>query len=96
MQYLVDRFWKRFARDYLRTVIARPKWFQRECNLAVGDIVSVTESGLVRSQWPLGRVVKVLRGEHGVVRTAVVKMKSREYKRPTHKLCLIQRSNVSV
>ena len=62
----------------------------------MGDIVSVTESGLVRSQWPLGRVVKVLRGEHGVVRTAVVKMKSREYKRPTHKLCSIQRSNVSV
>jgi len=44
-QYLVDRFWKRFVRDYLRTVIARPKWLQTERNLAGGDIVIITESG---------------------------------------------------
>ena len=41
------------------------------------------------------RVVKALPDVHGVVRT-VVKMKGREYKRPIHKLCLIQQPNVSV
>ena len=75
MQYLVDRYWKRFARDYLGTVIARPKWFHKERNLAVGDILIVTESSLVRSQWPLGSVANVLPDEHGVVQTVVVKMK---------------------
>jgi len=96
VQYLVDRYWKRFARDYLGTVIARPKWFHKECNLAVGDIVIVAESSLVRSQWPLGSVANVLPDEHGVVQTVVVKMKGREYKRPIHKLSIIQRANVSI
>jgi len=44
-------------------------------------------------QWPLGGVVKVLPDKHGLVRTAVVKMKGSEYKHPRHKICLIKRSN---
>jgi len=44
----------------------------------------------------LKTIFKVLPDEYGAVRTAVVNMKGREYKRSIHELCLIQRSNVSV
>lgn len=53
-QYLADQFWLRWRQEYLQNLQNRPKWTNRECNLAVGDVVLVKEDSIYRNYWPLG------------------------------------------
>jgi len=99
VQYLVSRFSKRFAWDYLRTVIARPKWCQKEGNPEVGDIVLVSCNWKRFVSFPVASAKGLLRFSRmnmALYGHAVVKLKDREYKWSVHKLCLIEWSNVSV
>ena len=40
---LVDGFWKRWSRDYVSALQARPKWRKEEENLKVGDVVLLVD-----------------------------------------------------
>ena len=89
VQYLADQFWKRWSREYLRTIISRQKWHYKRRNFEVGDVVLLTDDSIPRAQWSLGRVSTVYPDRHGIVRTVVVKTRGSELTRPIHKLCLI-------
>ncbi len=56
IQHLVRRFWRRWTKEYLLTNQIRTKWQQKRVNLAVDDLVHVTEDNIPILQWPLGRV----------------------------------------
>ncbi|TRY81024.1 hypothetical protein TCAL_12800, partial [Tigriopus californicus] len=76
-------------------------------NILVNDVVLIVEHGLPRNQWLIGRVIRTISDNKGVVRQALMKTKNRELVRPIVKLCfdpqdltpltpnsfLIQRSN---
>ena len=51
VQYLADQFWKRWSREYLRTIIARQKWHRRNRNFMVNDVVLIVDDTAPRSQW---------------------------------------------
>ena len=54
---LVDGFWRRWSRDYVSALQARPKWRSAEPNLAVGDIVLLVDEQTRRGDWRTGVVV---------------------------------------
>ena len=52
-QVLANRLWRRFIREYLRTIQARRKRQQEVRGLRVGDIVLIIDNQLMRAQWPV-------------------------------------------
>ena len=68
---LVDSFWRRWTRDYVSALQARPKWREVEPNLAVGDVVLLVDEQRRRNDWRIGVVASTDEAE--VVRTVEVK-----------------------
>ena len=86
-QQIVEHFWKRWAREYVPTLMKREKWTRDTPQLKVGDVVLVTEENAPRGRWPIARVSKVFPGSDGRVRSVELKTGSGTYVRPVAKLC---------
>ena len=92
-QYLANKFWRRWVREFLPNITYRQKWQQRRRNLKLEDIVLIVDDSLPRSKWTIGRVVETFMDKHGLVRTVNVKTSTTVLKRPISKLCLILNSD---
>ena len=93
VQYLADKFWRRWLREYLPTIQNRQKWWNTKRDFCVGDIVLACDEATPRNCWPMGRVIQVNSGRDGLVRSAVIKTKSTVLTRPVNKLCLLETCN---
>ena len=89
IQSLIQRFWGRFQKEYLHTLMRRSKWQRKARPFKIGDVVLVVDDNLDRGKWNLGRVTEVFPGADGVVRNIKIKTKSGEYKRSVQKCCPI-------
>ena len=89
IQYMSNQFWCRWIKEFLPNLSQRQKWFQKNRNLQLNDIVLIVEDMQQRSKWVLGRVIKTFPDKSGVVRTVSVKSPSSVITRPITKLCLI-------
>ena len=77
LQQLIDRFWKKWTRDYFPSLIIRHKWHSARRNLKVGDVVIIQDNNQMRGKWKMGiveRAEKSLRD--GFVRNVEVKYKN--------------------
>ncbi|XP_058449316.1 uncharacterized protein LOC131429282 [Malaya genurostris] len=72
IQLQLDRFWKRWTREYLPTLTRRTKWFGEVKPLAEGDLVFIVDESK-RNNWIRGRVQELIKAGDGRVRQAVVK-----------------------
>ena len=90
IQYLADKFWKRWSREYIPLLQRRQKWNNSRRNLAVGDIVLVADETTPRSCWPLARVIEVTPGSDGFVRRVKVKTKTTVLERLVAKCVLLE------
>ena len=90
VQYLANIFWHRWTKEYLPALQNRQKWLMPKRNLAVGDIVLVTNEDAPRSVWPIARVIDTFPGKDGLVRTVQVKTRNSVLVRPISKLCLLE------
>ena len=90
-QVLADQFWRHFTKSYLPTMQTRQKWQCEVENVAVGDVVMITDPQLTRSQWPVGTVCEIFPGSDKRVRAVTVKVGSREYRRPVARLVKLAR-----
>ncbi|XP_066268539.1 uncharacterized protein [Branchiostoma lanceolatum] len=88
-QYIADLFWKRWVKEYLPTLQGRQKWGKQRRNFTVGDLVLLKDENNPRGQWPMGKVVEVVRGSEGLVRHVKVKTQHNILERPIDKLCPI-------
>ena len=64
-------FWRRWRRDYVAALQARPKWRLEEENLKVGDIVLMVDEQCRRGDWRTGVVTATDGGE--LVRTVNIR-----------------------
>jgi len=92
-QVMTDHFWKRWLREYLPSLTERRKWTRDVPNLCEGDIVLIADENQPRGRWPVGRVIRPILGDDGVVRSAEVKTSSGTYTRPVVKLCILESKN---
>ena len=64
-QNRISKFWRSFRKDYLSLLHQRAKWRTTKQNLAVGDLVIITDDTIARNDWRMGRVEKIhLTGSH--------------------------------
>ena len=91
---LLEHFWRRWSREYvteLRNLHRQKSRPRSSIAVSEGDVVTVFEDNLPRSQWKLGRVEQLIHGADDRVRAAVVKVISKSgrpvtMKRPVQRL----------
>ena len=93
-QALANQFWRRWLREYVPGLIYRQKWNRDTKNLENGDLVLLVEDDVPRGRWPLGRVVEVIPGQDGRVRSARIRVRGGEVHRSARRLCLLEEDNV--
>ena len=72
VQNLAEQFWIRWRREYIQNLQVKTKLNREHRNLAVDDIVLMKDEQAHRNNWPLGRVVHVIKSEDGKIRRATV------------------------
>lgn len=85
-QILIENFWKCFIQHYLPNLQQRQKWQKESGNLQTGEVVMIVDQQAPRALWQIGTVAKVIPGQDGRVRTAVVNVKDKSYTRPVARL----------
>ncbi|XP_076660900.1 uncharacterized protein LOC143364420 [Halictus rubicundus] len=85
-QSFAESFWRRWLREYLPTLISRPKWHKSDTNLKKGDLVLIVDFQMPRNSWNTGTIEEVYPGADGVIRIAKVRTAKGELIRPTRKL----------
>ncbi|KAL0177328.1 hypothetical protein M9458_026222, partial [Cirrhinus mrigala] len=68
VQYMSDLFWKRWTKEYLPLLQKRQKWNHPSRNFIPGDVVLVVDESAPRGSWLMGKIVKTMEDEHGMVR----------------------------
>ena len=91
LQQLQDHFWKRWSKEYLPQLQLRQKWKTTMPSVNVNDVCLIAEDKMTRSKWPLARVVDVIKGRDGIVRTARLKTKHGVCSRPIQKILLFEK-----
>jgi hypothetical protein len=89
VQALANLFWKRWRQEYLPKLQVRSKWNEQQSPLAVGSVVLILDSNLVRHDWLMGRVEEVYAGSDGLVRSAKIRTQSGLLVRPITKLSMV-------
>ena len=89
IQYLSNRFWKRWLKEFFPNLLRGKNGFSPSRNLVVDDIVLIADDMQQRFHWVLGRVLKTFSDKRGLVRRVQVKSRNRVVMRPISKLCLI-------
>lgn len=79
-------FWKRWSREYIHTLIQRPKWQNTLDNLKEGDLVLTYLPSLPPLSWPLARVEKIFPSHDNVVRVVQIRTPTGHFTRPVNKL----------
>ena len=89
-QQFLNHIWRRLVREYLPTLIKRPKWTENAGNsLKVNDVVWILKDFTPRGIWPLGRVEEVFPGRDGNNRVVKVKTAYGTFVRPVSGLARV-------
>lgn len=94
LNLLLQHFWKRWSREYLTELRdahrygTSPQGGNKE--ITIGDVVLIHDEKHPRAFWKLGKVEKLIKGQDGNVRGAVIRVHSntgsRVLKRPSQML----------
>ena len=74
MKPLQQGFWRRWQGEYLQQLQARGKWKTPQKNLAVGELVLLTDANQFVEHWNMARVVTLYPGTDGLVRAVDLKV----------------------
>ncbi|CAL1266736.1 unnamed protein product [Larinioides sclopetarius] len=77
---------KRFRIEYLGQLIQRQKQNPQSLNISEGDVVLIGDDVKKRLLWPLTRVIELIPGKDGLVRTVKLKTKSCTRIRPIQRV----------
>ena len=95
-QAYADMIWKRWTREYLPQWNQRSKWSKEYVrNLKERELVWMVDDSVKRFEYKMGRVIKVFKGDYGVVGSARVKMAHGDFIRPVVKLAPVFYEGVS-
>lgn len=106
VQSMLNVFWSRWRKEYLSNLQHRQKWCVPSRNIRVDDIVLLKNDDVSRNQWPLARVIEIIKDDDNYVRkvklalSAPIDNKGKRrgdetiLERPIHKvIILVENSN---
>jgi hypothetical protein len=67
-------FYKCWMRDYLMTLSLQSCFIDSDKQLNQGELVLITKENTPRGQWPLGRVLSLITGADGLIRTVKLRV----------------------
>ncbi|GBL76124.1 hypothetical protein AVEN_139080-1 [Araneus ventricosus] len=83
---VIEELRKRFKSEYLGQLIQRQKQDPQSSNIREGDIVLIGDDVKKRLQWPLARIIELIPGKDGLVRTVKLKTQSFTLIRPVQRV----------
>ena len=95
LQTILDHYWKRFSTEYLQELRqhhleANKGNYDQLCKMLLGDVVLIKDDVFKRNLWKKGKVEKLIYGNDGKVRGAMLKIvnagKASYIQRPVQKL----------
>lgn len=86
LQQMRDHFWERWSREYLTTLLHRPKWWKTGEEMTVGRLCLIRSDNTPPTRWSLARVIAVHPGTDGIVRVVTLRTASTMLKRSVTKL----------
>ena len=89
IQQMLERFWRLWSQDYVKSCQHRSKWLVPTAPIQVGQIVLLRNPNLPPTKWDLGRIIHCHPGPDGLVRVVTVKTSSSELTRPITQLALL-------
>lgn len=89
IQQFTQRIWQRWQTDVLQGMVNRPKWFAKQRNFQIGDLVVLTDENLPPTRWKLARIINVFPGSDGLIRNVEIRTAERTYRRPITKIGLL-------
>ena len=94
VQFLANRFWSRWKKEFLPTLQSRRKWETVQPNLKEGDLVLLRCKESPRNEWPLARISKAISSADGKVRkvevTTAKNGSKQSYTRPVTEVILLK------
>ncbi|KAL0828965.1 hypothetical protein ABMA28_003856 [Loxostege sticticalis] len=76
VQQMVNRFWKRWSKEYLVNLNQRYKWSVKQSEPNINDVVIIKEDNIPPCKWLLGKIVTLHKGPDNLTRVVTVKCKS--------------------
>ena len=80
------KYVNRFRTDYISSLMPRKKWLEENNKLPKIDDVVLIEEPTKRDLWPLARIVDLVEGRDGKIRSAVLKTSKGVLKRPIQRI----------
>lgn len=80
-QHLADKMFSRWLKEYLPTLVRRPKWLIEVKPAKVNDLAILIDPTQPRDAWKLGRLTAVYPGPDGRVRSADILLKDGSLKK---------------
>ncbi|XP_058817455.1 uncharacterized protein LOC131680761 [Topomyia yanbarensis] len=91
-QYLADKMWERWQKEYLPSINQRTKWHRNCRPLNKGDLVFIVD-GKNRKNWTRGIVEEPITGSDGVIRQAMVRTGNGVFRRGVANLAVMEVSD---
>ncbi|XP_071056041.1 uncharacterized protein [Onthophagus taurus] len=89
LQQMYQHFWQRWSTKYIQTLQQRTKWQQQYTNVKIDDMVVIKDERAAPQQWKLGRVIEILPGQDGVIRTVKLKTAAGETTTTVKRVCVL-------
>ena len=89
---IVQGFWRRWVREYLHSLIHRPKWNKPTEAINEGAVVYWYQPDAPPTHWPLGIVDQTILGNDGVVRSLRIRSTRGMVTRPVNKVVVLPTS----
>ena len=74
VQHIANEFWSRLRKEYLQSLQSCTKWQGGKRSFSASDIVLVLQDESVRNQWPMARVIQVLKDSNGYVQSVKLRI----------------------
>ena len=89
-QVVTNHVWKRWLKEYIPNLLQRRKWTANARNLEKGHLVLTADPGSPRGIWSLGRVIRPITADLGIVPAAEIKTKTGSLVRPVAQIALLE------
>lgn len=87
-----QEFWRKFSKEYLKTLQLKSKWTTEQPNPQLDDLVLLVDRDLAPLKWRIGKICKLYPGKDDKVRVVDVETTTGVYCRSISELCPVPRT----